>query len=62
MTQEAFAYFLPAFMIADIEADTIPESLLFHLTPDAGLFPARAQSIISCLAPAQRAAVAAYFR
>lgn len=67
MTQEAFAYFLPAFMIADIEspieADTIPESLLYHLSPDASsLFPARAESIISCLTPAQRAAVAAYFR
>lgn len=66
MTPEAFAYFLPAFMIADIEspieADTIPESLLFNLTPDAGIFPARAQSIIACLTPAQRAAVAAYFR
>jgi hypothetical protein len=66
MTQEAFTYFLPAFMIADIqspiEADTIPESLLYHLTPDDSFFPRQAQSIISCLTHAQRAAVAAYFR
>lgn len=58
LTDEAFVYFLPAYMIADIrspmEADTIVEALLLNLSPGRG------RAIASLLTESQREAVANY--
>ena len=64
-TDEAFAYYLPAYMVADlldpVEADTISEALLYWLSPADGERGERAQRIVARLAQAQREAVVNYF-
>jgi len=65
MTAEAFAYFLPAYMLADIkqpeDADTISEALLFHLSPNIAANEQRCRRIVTLLSQPQREAVAEYF-
>ena len=61
LTDEAFVYFLPAYMLADIqsnmEADTIVEAVLFNLSGSK-----RGLAIAERLSDAQREAVAGYVR
>jgi hypothetical protein len=63
-TVEAFVYYVPAYMLADIkepeDADSISEALLFWLTP-VGTATERAKEIVRRLTKEQRSAVAAYF-
>jgi hypothetical protein len=62
LTNQAFAYFLPAYMKADLEepdvADTIVESLLFGLAWDGE----RRVSVVALLNRAQKLALAKYIR
>lgn len=64
-TPEAFRYFLPAFMLVELEhpdqSGMIAETVLFHFTPttDQGAI-ARYQRRIQCFTPKEREAIAAF--
>ncbi len=64
LTHEAFAYFLPAYMKADLEepkvADTIVESLLYALDPGPEGNSVRAVAIVALLDERQRQVVLHY--
>jgi len=63
LTPQAFAYYLPAYLIADIEdpeeADIIIDSLMYHLS--SSMSPDRSQAIRSYLSSEQKDAVRRYF-
>lgn len=65
LTHQAFAYFLPAYMKADLEepevADTIVESLLFGLAGD-GAPCGRSDAVLALLSRPQKLALANYVR
>lgn len=65
LTPEAFAYFLPAYMIADIQdpeaSDINAQYLLFNLSSGQSSDPNRTVTILSLLSSVQRKAVTLYF-